>query len=98
MLTGVDGEDGVRVFRDNQKAVSLIITDVVMPKMSGPELYDLIRKDTQGVRFIYTSRYSAHDVSSVVPIDPTVPFVSKPWALSALVALVREVLDQSPKA
>ena len=98
VLTGVDGEDGVRVFRDNQKAVSLIITDVVMPKMSGPELYDLIRKDTQSVRFIYTSGYSAHDVSSIVPIDPTVPFVSKPWALSALVALVREVLDQGPTA
>ena len=96
VLLGVDGEDGLRVYHDNKADVALVITDVVMPKKSGPEVCDLIKKETQSVKFIYTSGYSANDVSSDVPMDPTIPFVSKPWALSALVALVREVLDQAP--
>ena len=96
VLLGVDGEDGIRVFKQNSSGIALVITDVVMPKMSGPEVHDMIRKETLKVRFIYTSGYSANDAHSSVPLDPTVPFVSKPWALSALVALVREVLDEVP--
>lgn len=96
VLLGVDGEDGFRVFKGNSSRIVLVITDIVMPKMSGPEVHDMIRKETPDVRFIYTSGYSANDIHSGVPLDPTVPFVSKPWALSALVALVREVLDEVP--
>ena len=96
VLLGVDGEDGFRVFKGNSSRIVLVITDIVMPKMSGPEVHDMIRKEMPDVRFIYTSGYSANDIHSGVPLDPTVPFVSKPWALSALVALVREVLDEVP--
>jgi FixJ family two-component response regulator len=66
----------------------------VMPKLSGPELYEKIRDSFGDLKFILMSGYTARDVHSTASLDRDVPFLQKPWTSSELLVRVRETLDQ----
>ena len=94
VITAVDGEDGLRLFRDHTGAVDLVISDLVMPNLSGSQMYEQIREETPTLPFILASGYTGRDLVQRDMVDPSVPFVQKPWNLKDLLATVRSVLDR----
>ena len=96
VLTSENGEEALRVFQAHRSDIDLVISDVIMPKAGGPELYAAIRSEAQDVKFIFMSGYSAQDVRGSVEISPTVPLIHKPWSVAELLNRVREVLDEQP--
>ncbi len=93
VLWANDGEDALRVLGEFQGKVSLLVTDVVMPKMGGPQLVQRMAFSYPNVPVLYLSGYSDEAVFRHGILDAGAPFLSKPFSPSALAAKVRLVLD-----
>src|SRR5205809_635016 len=97
VVTAVDGEQGLDAYHAHRAALHLVITDVVMPKLSGFELYEVIRGESRGVPPLLMSGFPAPNFRKTVGQDPRVAFVTKPWTASELLAQVRQLVE-APQA
>src|SRR2546421_12816187 len=93
VATAVDGQQGLDAFRAHRAELQLVITDVVMPKLSGFDMYEVIRGESRGVRVLFMSGFPAPNFRKTVGHDPRVAFVTKPWTASELLAQVRRLLE-----
>src|SRR5881409_2726499 len=93
VVTAVDGQQGLDAFRAHRADLELVITDVVMPKLSGFDMYEVIRAESRGVRVLFMSGFPAPNFRKTVREDPGVAFVTKPWTASELLAQVRRLLE-----
>jgi PAS domain S-box-containing protein len=95
VLSAAEAAAAERICRDYEGRIDLIVTDVVMPKISGPELVRRLQKLRPGLRLIYTSGYTeSHRLREEV-VTHNLPFLQKPYTRSELLSKVREVLDAS---
>jgi PAS domain S-box-containing protein len=78
------------------KPVDLVVTDVVMPGLSGRELYERLAQRWPGLRVIFVSGYTDDVVLRRGVVEAGTPFLQKPFTGEALAALVRRVLDAPP--
>jgi PAS domain S-box-containing protein len=74
-------------------AFDLLITDVVMPQMGGPELAEAVRRLRPGVRVLFTSGYTPDEVLRRGVLSAEVSFLQKPFTASTLANKVRSTLD-----
>jgi CheY-like chemotaxis protein/nitrogen-specific signal transduction histidine kinase len=93
VITAADGQQGLDAYHAHRAALQLVITDVVMPKLSGFELYEVIRGESRGVRVLFMSGFPAPNFRKTVGQDPAVAFVTKPWTASELLAQVRVLIE-----
>ena len=75
--------------------IDLLVTDMVMPQMSGRELHARLSKDQMGLRVLFMSGYAGGAVPSAAFPEGT-PFLGKPFTADALGRTVRDVLDAPP--
>jgi two-component system cell cycle sensor histidine kinase/response regulator CckA len=92
VLQAYDGMDGLAVVKGHVgEAIDLLVTDIRMPRMDGPELAEHLRATHPGLKVIFISSQSVH------PQDLKAyggEFLDKPIPLDTFTAKVREVLDQ----
>ena len=93
VIHAVDGEDAVARFSDNREAIQLVILDVIMPKKSGPEAYEEIKKIAPGIKILFASGYPG-DMISRLGIDKNSNFIQKPFTPKVLLNKVRTILDK----
>lgn len=93
VFSAVDGEQGLDAFRAHRADLQLVITDVVMPKLSGFDMYEVIRGESRGLSVLFMSGFPAPNFRKTVGQDPAVAFVTKPWTASELLAQVRLMID-----
>ncbi len=92
-----DGQEGLAAYRAHKAGVDLVITDMVMPKISGMQLYETIRgaePPDKHVKVLFTSGYPAADFRQSLAGDPDVAFVTKPWTASELLGQIRQLLEK----
>jgi len=92
-----DGQEGLAAYRARKAGVDLVITDMVMPKISGMQLYETIRAaepPDKRVKVLFTSGYPAADFRQSLAGDPDVAFVTKPWTASELLGQIRSLLEK----
>jgi len=84
---------GIELARENAGKISLLLTDVVMPKMNGRDLArELLTRDPK-LKCLFMSGFTADVIASQGAIDEGVHFIQKPFSVHSLSAKVREVLD-----
>ncbi len=93
VLTAVNGQQGLDTYRAHRATIHLVITDVVMPKLTGFDLYDGIRGVSHDVRVLFMSGFPAPNFRKTVGQDPRVAFVTKPWTASELLDQIRLLLE-----
>lgn len=93
VLTAADGEEALETCRTHPAHIDLVISDLVMPRMSGRQLYDALRREVHDVKFILASGYTGWEAKERDSMDGSVPFVQKPWQAAEVGRLIREVLD-----
>ena len=91
-LEAANGEEALAIFRQHQGTIDLLLTDVMMPRMGGPELVDRLRKQGLNPAVIYVSGYTDDPNIYAGKFPPGTAFLDKPFTLPALLAKVREVL------
>jgi two-component system, cell cycle sensor histidine kinase and response regulator CckA len=87
------GEEAIVQFMENRDSISLVVLDVIMPKMNGKELLDALRKVKPEIRALFTSGYAADIISRKVMIEEGLHLLQKPVAPADLLHKVREILD-----
>ncbi len=85
VLEAVGGEEALRLSREQEGPLHLLIADVVMPEMDGPDLAKLLSRDRPDLRVLFISGYSEHATAGC--------FLAKPFTSEALIRTVRQALD-----
>lgn len=93
VIEAVDGNDAISKFTEHRDSIKLAMLDVVMPKKSGKEVSDAIRKINPDVRVLLTSGYTADIISTKGITEEGLDFISKPITPNTLLRKVREILD-----
>jgi len=93
VLTAANGEEALRVLERHEEQVHLMVTDVVMPGMSGRILAERFDRTRPGMKVLYMSGYTDDVVVRHGVLAEGMPFLSKPFTAAELIRKVREVLD-----
>jgi PAS domain S-box-containing protein len=94
VIEAVDGEDAVNKFLLEKDDIQLLVFDVIMPKKSGKEAYEEVKKIAPGVKALFTSGYTADTIHRKGVLEEGINFIPKPVAPDVLLKKMREVLDQ----
>ena len=90
-----DGTEAAQILRDGTQPIHLLMSDVVLPGITGLELVDLGRKIRPGLRVLLSSGYSEEAISRRGSLA-SVPLLQKPFEPGQLLEAVRAVLDEEP--
>ncbi len=93
VLAAADPEEGLRLLQEHGGKVDLLLTDVVMPQMSGPELAMKARSTAPDLKVMFMSGYSGESVSEDVGELTNAAVVEKPFRPAELVSRIRQLLD-----
>jgi CheY-like chemotaxis protein len=89
VLTAASGKDALRRAQETAAPIDLLLSDVIMPEMSGPELAEQIKKVRPGIKIIFTSVYTDDAIALQGGLDPAVAFLQKPYSPKALARKIR---------
>jgi two-component system cell cycle sensor histidine kinase/response regulator CckA len=94
VMLASDGEQAVSDFAANRHRISLVVLDVVLPKLSGPEIYERIREYRPDMPVIFATGYSPEIAQLQKAQREGLPILQKPYSPRDLARKVRETLDQ----
>ncbi len=96
VLEAESGEEALRTAQNRgRKKIDLLLTDVVMPRMSGDELAERLRIMFPNIRVAYFSAYLGDAIARSSRLDPYSEFLKKPFSPAVLAQKVREILNKS---
>ncbi|MCM0081721.1 PAS domain S-box protein [Geomonas sp. Red32] len=95
VLESVDPELGVNIFEEHQEEIDLLLTDVVMPFMSGPMLADILVGKNPQLKVIFMSGHTDNRVNFDKIQQQGMQFLSKPFTSDTLARKIKETLDEA---
>jgi PAS domain S-box-containing protein len=93
VLEAANGREALAIAAPADTRIDLVVADVVMPELGGRELAARLAELRPGLRILFTSGYTGHDVVERGLIEPDRPFLAKPVAPSVFAKKIREMLD-----
>jgi len=93
-LQAHQGDEALKICQHHKDRIHLILTDVVMPEMSGRQLVDSLKQVRQDFKVLYTSGYTDNAIAHHGVLEKGVNFIQKPFTFEGLARKVREVLDK----
>ncbi|MHA2251517.1 MAG: PAS domain-containing hybrid sensor histidine kinase/response regulator [Candidatus Kariarchaeaceae archaeon] len=95
VLLASDGNEGLELFKENMKEISIIILDLTMPQMDGATTYQKIRNIDSRIPVILSSGFDKQDTTNRLDIDGLAGFLQKPYNLDSLMDLLSEILNHN---
>jgi len=93
VLAAASGHDALRLTVQHAGTIDLLVTDVVMPGMSGREVAALLAPAHPKMKTLYLSGYTDESIVRHGMLEVGVAFLQKPFTAEALARKVREVID-----
>jgi two-component system cell cycle sensor histidine kinase/response regulator CckA len=88
-----DGAEALQICERRRDPIDIVVTDVVMPNMTGPELVERLSAENDGLRVLYVSGYTDGQIAQRSTSGPGRDLLLKPFTPRILAAKVRELLD-----
>jgi PAS domain S-box-containing protein len=93
VITAADGTEALDKFREHEDKIALLILDVVMPKMSGKGVLELIKQVNPGIKALFVSGYPADVLSNAGMVQNDIEILMKPVSPNELLCKIRNMLD-----
>lgn len=94
VITAIDGEKAIEIFTRNALNIDFIISDVVMPKISGKEFYNRVRMLNPNIGFLFISGYTANVIHKNFLVERGFDFLQKPFTPYELASKIRIILER----
>ena len=94
VLEAFDGAEALKLAAEHPGAIDLLVTDVVMPRKTGPQVAAELVAQRPEVKVLYVSGYADEAIVPLALAGPDTAFVQKPFTHDGLAAAVRELLDR----
>ena len=92
MLSAASGDEAIRIAQTYSGTIHLLITDVVMDELPGPELAEKLLKDRPEMKVVFISGFADGSLAPTGVLKPGMVLVQKPFSIKTLSARLREVL------
>jgi len=92
VLVATDGHAALQLSRARTDTIHLLVTDVIMPEMSGRQLADRLKEQRPGLKVLFVSGYTDDAIVRHGMLEPGIAFLQKPFTPQTLARKVREVL------
>ena len=96
VLEAIHGTHAIQISEQHTVPIHLLVTDVVMPGMSGRELAEHLKPSRPNMKVLFMSGYTDKAIVHHGELDPGTAYLQKPFTPDALAREVREVLDSPP--
>jgi two-component system cell cycle sensor histidine kinase/response regulator CckA len=93
VLEAASAPEAIRIAEAYGPPIDLLVTDLIVPDMSGRRLAESIRAHHPGIRTLFMSGFTRRDVQHQGLLEPGAPFIEKPFTAPLLAASVRRALD-----
>ena len=93
VLKARESSEALRLAKEYSGEIQMVITDVVMPGLSGPRLVSGFEAERPGIKALYISGYTDNAIVHHGILDSNVAFLQKPFTVEGLARKVRDVLD-----
>ena len=94
VLSAASGEEALKVYRDHGgTSIDLLLTDVILPNMTGRELADRLLALRPDLPVVYTSGYTGPVIAQHGVLEPGINFIQKPYSTQTLLSMIRRTLD-----
>ncbi len=90
--TAEDGEEAFRIAEDRGKTIGMVLTDLIMPGVSGIELARQLRASFPRIKVLLMSGYSEDTLDEHGPLDPDTALLEKPFTTKTLIRKVDELM------
>jgi two-component system cell cycle sensor histidine kinase/response regulator CckA len=94
VLAASNGAEAREQFAQHRGKIDLLLTDIVMPGVSGPDLFRSLADQNPALNVVYMSGYPEEAFERQAGLDGSRPFVQKPFTAAALVGAVRDALGR----
>jgi PAS domain S-box-containing protein len=97
VIEAASGAEALRLWQERGRSIDLVLTDVLMPQMSGPEMAEKLKALSPGVKVLYMSAYMDDVIARSGSLEAKAAFLQKPFTLDSLSQKVRAVLDNKER-
>src|SRR5467141_3905689 len=98
VIEAKNGKEAIAIATEHRGKIDLLVTDMVMPGMTGQELAVQLQREHPGVSVVFMSGYSEHAATEMANADPSVRLMTKPFSRGAILRTVREILQARKKS
>ena len=95
VLTANDGSEGIEVFKDNQEKIQMVILDMIMPKLTGMEVYHEIKELNPDIKALLSSGYTVEDIPASIDKDLNINYLQKPFSISELINSITNIMGNN---
>jgi len=98
VIEAKNGKEAIAIAAEHRDNIDLLVTDMVMPGMTGQELAVRLQQEHPGLSVVFMSGYSEHAATEMANADPSVRLLTKPFSRGAILRTVREILQARKKS
>ena len=93
VITAMNGEEAIHVYREHIGTIDLVLTDMDIPKLSGEQIYSVFRELNPAVKLIFASGFIEPEIKAEMFRRGARSFLEKPYRPMEILKSVREALD-----